>query len=1051
MRFSLRDRRPWRRLIGAATVSLVAVVPTMLISQRAAVSADSKLANVLADLASTPIQAITSWRATAGAGAAADALPRSVRDALQSRRLRINDRGEVQVYVLVAAVTDANLQAMKAAGATIEISAPDRRRVQARIPTTRLSAVAGLPFVEFIRPPTYARRRSGVAMTEGDAILRSDSVRSQFSLDGSGVRVGVVSDGLKGIFATNCATCGGVSGGPIDTADLPFATGTRNASGVLTVAAGGITGRSFQANNDLEGLPDPSPPCAFAGAGAEGTALLEIVHDVAPGAQLAFANADTDLAFNQAVNFLAASNDVVVDDLGFFGEAYDGTSSVSSNTAAALNEPSNRIRTYVTALGNDADEHYLGTFADSGVDGTTVSGITTTGRLHLFQQTADTTDVLGLGPRPYNLISLARNAEAVIFLTWNDPFGGSSNDYDLYLVQQSTGLVVASSTTRQNGRRDPLEVIDYTNTGAADSFRILVQNVGDQAAPRQLNLYSFGPECAQAGPGLLAPGRHERHNYNTASRSIAAQGDAGGSPASVISVGAICSASPAAVRAVPTDESCNDRNTRTIEFFSSVGPTLDGRIKPDVTAIDGVTITAAGSFNSPFFGTSAAAPHVAGIAALLLQAAPCLVSGSTGARDVVAARTTLHDLIVLPSTPMGTTVPDNVFGYGRADALASVQRTLPALVGPTAVTVNGNSPNGAVVAVAGLGWSDPTQCPLTRLSWSGGCGTSPGTTMDCPFGTTKVTVSASNNGVSFSPGVEMQITVTTFSVGATPGSATVPAGQSAVYQLAIQSQGGPFTGPVTLGCSSLPQGAGCSFNPPTVTPGASGAVTTLTVTTTARSPIGAHSVGGRPRSRPVPWLALAAAAVCVAMSWRRPRARTWIGPRGLMLATTGTALTVAMLLVQAACGGGGGTTPTTPPSSPVATASLSATSLTFGSQAVQTVSAPQILTVTNTGNAVLNVSSIAAAGEFTQANGCGSAVAAGSHCAISVSFAPTAVGPRAGVLTLASNASNGTQTVSLTGTGGSTAGGTPAGTFQIGVTGASGSLVQSGTLTLVVQ
>jgi hypothetical protein len=46
--------------------------------------------------------------------------------------------------------------------------------------------------------------------------------------------------------------------------------------------------------------------CGFAGAGAEGTALLEIVHDLAPGAQLAFANADTDLAFNQAVNFLAA-------------------------------------------------------------------------------------------------------------------------------------------------------------------------------------------------------------------------------------------------------------------------------------------------------------------------------------------------------------------------------------------------------------------------------------------------------------------------------------------------------------------------------------------------------------------------------------------------------------------------------------------------------------------------------------------------------------------------------------------------------------------------
>ena len=92
--------------------------------------------------------------------------------------------------------------------------------------------------------------------------------------------------------------------------------------------------------------------------GAEGTALLEIVHDLAPGAKLSFANGDTDLAFNQAVNFLAASNDVVLDDIGFFGEPYDGTSAVSANTAAALNNPSFPIRAYVTAVGNDADEHY---------------------------------------------------------------------------------------------------------------------------------------------------------------------------------------------------------------------------------------------------------------------------------------------------------------------------------------------------------------------------------------------------------------------------------------------------------------------------------------------------------------------------------------------------------------------------------------------------------------------------------------------------------------------------------------------------------------------
>src|SRR5204863_5615674 len=208
----------------------------------------------------------------------------------------------------------------------------------------------------------------------------------------------------------------GAAGGPIATGDLPSASGTRSSSGVLTSSSGGIAGRSFQANSDLEGLPPASPPCAFAGAGAEGTAILEIVHDLAPGAQLAFANADTDLAFMQAVNFLASTNDVVIDDLGFFGEAYDGTSPVSSNTANALNNGSNRIRTYVTAVGNEADEHYIGTYADSGVDGASITGVSNGGHLHLFQAGSDTTDVLGLGGQAYNVIAMPANGRVAIFL-----------------------------------------------------------------------------------------------------------------------------------------------------------------------------------------------------------------------------------------------------------------------------------------------------------------------------------------------------------------------------------------------------------------------------------------------------------------------------------------------------------------------------------------------------------------------------------------------------------------------------------------------------------
>ena len=308
---------------------------------------------------------------------------------------------------------------------------------------------------------------------------------------------------------------------------------------------------------------------------------------------------------------------MVVDDLGFFGEPGDGQSDVSRNTAAALNNPSNRIRAYVTSVGNEAQNHYLGTYVDSGVDPLGLVGVTVAGRLHLFARTADTSDVLGLGPQAYDLVALPKDGEVVIILTWDDPAGRSTNDYNLYLVREgSRAHRRAQRRSSQNGAQDPIEAIDFVNRDEDGRFHILIQNAGNRAAPKQLNVFAFAPECAKAGPQLLAPGRHERHNYNTPARSVPAQSDAGGSPASVISVGAICSASAAASGAfagsAAPSESCNDVRHETLQSYSSRGPTLDGRVKPDIAAIDGVAITGAGGFPQTFFGTSAAAPHVAG-------------------------------------------------------------------------------------------------------------------------------------------------------------------------------------------------------------------------------------------------------------------------------------------------------------------------------------------------------------------------------------------------------------------------------------------------------
>ncbi len=97
---------------------------------------------------------------------------------------------------------------------------------------------------------------------------------------------------------------------------------------------------------------------------------------------------------------------------------------------------------------------------------------------------------------------------------------------------------------------------------------------------------------------------------------------------------------------------------------------------------------------------------------------------------------------------------------------------------------------------------------------------------------------------------------------------------------------------------------------------------------------------------------------------------------------------------------------------------LTPTSLDFGSQLVTTASSPaKTITLKNNGNLVLNIASITGSGDFAETNTCGTSLAAGMTCTISVTFTPTATGARTGTITVTDNANGSPRTVPLTGTG----------------------------------
>jgi hypothetical protein len=204
-----------------------------------------------------------------------------------------------------------------------------------------------------------------------------------------------------------------------------------------------------------------------------------------------------------------------------------------------------------------------------------------------------------------------------------------------------------------------------------------------------------------------------------------------------------------------------------------------------------------------------------------------------------------------------------------------------------------------------------------------------------------------------------------FSLSASPNSLSISQGSSGTSTITVTPQNG-FSGSVTLSASGLPSGVTAAFNPnPTTT------TSTLTLTASATATLGTSTV-------------------------------TINGMSGSLTASTTVSLTVTS--------GGGGPTVTVSP-----------TSLTWGTVVLGATGGAKAVTLTNTGSVTLNISSITTSGDFAQTTSpkpCGSTLAAGQSCTIKVTFTPTALGTRAGTLTLTDNSPSSPQTVALSGTGG---------------------------------
>jgi hypothetical protein len=890
----------------------------------------------------------------------------------------------VTVVVRPAATLDATADAVRQAGGSVFTVAAGL--IEASVPIGSLERLSSSPTVASVRPPS--RPILDAVTSEGLAALNGPAWHTA-GIDGTGVKIAVIDGGFLNYTGAQMA------------GELPASVTTIN-------------------------------HCADFQGTDHGTAVAEIVHDVAPGAQLYLICVEDEVGLAQAeldakaagVKIINSSMSFVNDDRG------DGRGPAGTPEGTAAQARGHGIL-WVNSAGNFATQHWSGTFVDR--DGDNVLDFS--------------------GTDPYNRFTADANNQVCAYLKW-DSWPTTRNDYDLFVVRLDTGDFWQSINDQSSSPQAPTEGLCFT-VPATGTYGVVISRFNSPQSPR-LDLFISGGTS-----GL---------QYPTAAGSVGDPADS----AAVLAVGAYC------------------RDSDAIEPYSSRGPNIGGDIRPDIAALDWVSTSTYGPgacLSTGFGGTSASAPHAAGAAALLSQRFPSLGPGALIdelSREAIDAGSPGKDnsfgagRLFLKASGAATLAPSTVaFGSltnGSTSAPVTVtlsnQGIAPLTVASVAIggnnkfafSTSADTCTGVAVPIGGSCTVDVRFIPTTlgaktanlvfthngigstsvALSGTGvppggvaalspssiafgsianGTVSSPTTVTLTNNGTDPLTVSSvaigGNNRFAFSTSADTCTGVAVPIGGScTVDAKFVPTTLGAKTATVVFTHNGSGNTSVALSGTAVPPGGVAALSPSSIAFGSipnntQSAPTTVTLTNNGTGPLMVSSValGGDNRfafavsnntcTAPVP-----VGGTCTVDVRFTP---TTLGAKvaSVVFSHNGSGATSVALSGTSAASSG--------------VAALSPSSIAFGSIPDNTQSAPTTVTLTNNGTGPLTVSSVAFGGEnkfaFSLSNNTctGATVPAGGTCTVDVRFTPTTLGSKVASVVFSHNG-GGNTSVALSGT-----------------------------------